>query len=320
MEPEDQIPQDNEQQDGESSSNTFPGQDQNFNNRVGLKDVQGLASKFKGAKKTGRIGQTAQKARAAAQAASATTRAAAQAATRAIAQAAARAAASAIIASVGWEVILAIIIIIVLITVLSGDNSSISSNQSLASSGPVFAKIGDKLDYTITVDYPGTARDIIITDQIPDGTEYVNAPQATYDPSTNTVTWNIPATTSASLSLTLLATKDNDYIVNILKGTMPNGVLGKSDSMITPTLFQAAPNEVFGENNSQLLAPRSPAEALAERDEVGSTLTVTPTLFQKAPTNTPISPSDKNIIKSCVVTKVGEPAVIPSLPPECAEF
>jgi uncharacterized repeat protein (TIGR01451 family) len=291
MDPEKQIPEDNEQQGSESSSNTYPGQDKKFNNRLGLNDVKGLVTGGKKLKKTGRVGQAAQKARAAAQAGSAATRAAGQAAARAAAQAAAQFAAATAASvtgiSVGWLVVI-VIIIIVLVFFLLKDPSVLGintySNQPIASSGPVFAKIGDKLDYTITLDYPAATKNIIVTDQIPQGTEYIDSPQATYNAATNTVTWNMPASSaSATLSLTLLATKDNNYIINILKGTMPNGVLGINDSSIS--------NE-----------------------------SLTPTLFQKAPTNIQPTPSDANIIKSCVVTKVGEPAVIPSLPPECTEF
>lgn len=229
-----------------------------------------------------------------------------------------------------WVPILIIFAIIVLfILVFFGGSSSSSSSTQITSSGPVFAKIGDKLNYTIAINYPSAAKNIIITDKIPAGTEYVSAPNASYDPTTNTVTWNLAAITNSTpgfpsadinttLSLTLLATKDNNYIINTLKGTILGGVLGQSDSLpakdrpmsrarivqkgewqdlagqlstftVTPTLFQTIPN-------------------------------TTPTIFQLAPTNIPVPPRDTNVIKSCVVTKVGDPAVIPSLPPECTSF
>lgn len=307
----------------DNDSNPYPGRDEDrANTAYNLPDVKGLGKGAKNvAKSAGKIargiGPAAQKARAAAQAAYAAAQAAARIAAQAAAQAAASTAAAATGISVGWLLIIVVIIIIIIVILgktMGVLGTSTYSNQQLTASGPIFAKIGDKLDYTIALDYPGTAGNIIITDQIPAGTEYVNAPQATYNPATNTVTWNMPATTSATLSLTLLATKDNNYIVNILKGTTPNVILGVNDSSIsnesiTPTPFQTAPNEVLKENNSQL-----------------STLNfqlstpVTPTIFQLAPTNIPISPQDTNVIKSCVVTKVGEPAIIPSLPPECTSF
>lgn len=205
-----------------------------------------------------------------------------------------------------WVPILIIFAIIVLfILVFFGGSSSSSSSTQITSSGPVFAKIGDKLNYTIAVNYPGAAKNIIITDKIPPGTEYISAPNASYDPTTNTVTWNMAAITNSTpgspsasvnttLSLTLLATKDNNYIINTLKGAILGGVLGEKDSQlstltVTPTLFQTIPN-------------------------------TTPTVFQLAPTNIPVSPQDTNVIKSCVVTKVGNPAIIPPLPPECTNF
>lgn len=305
MEPENNTPEEQEQ----SSSNTYPGQwssdkaQKLYNITQTPKKIKNLKKAGKKmAKNTGKMAKrTIKTARNTIQAARAAY-AAAQAA-----YAAASAAAAAL--GIGWEVIIIIIIVVLIIFLLKEVGVlglSTYSNPQLASSGPVFAKIGDKLDYTISVNYPGTAEKIIITDQIPEGTEYVNAPQATYNPTTNTVTWNIAKTTGSAsgslnninttLSLTLLATKDNNYIVNTLKGIILGGVLGINDSSIsnesiTPTLFQATPTEV-----------------------------VTPTLFQKVPSNTVAPTSNANVIKSCVVTKIGEPAVIPSLPPECTSF
>lgn len=206
--------------------------------------------------------------------------------------------------------IIAVAAIIILILYLVGVlGISTSSNQQLTVSGPIFAKIGDKLDYTISVNYSGSAQNIIITNQIPDGTEYLSAPQGNYDPVTNTVAWNIPAATgsvSAALSLTLLATKDNNYITNIIRGTIPNGVLGENDSLVSS-------------NKDQILTPQLPPMTYPLTPKF-NTPNATPTVFQLAPTNIPVSPQDTNIIKSCVVTKVGEPVIIPSLPPECTDF
>ncbi len=303
MDPEEQIPKDNEpegntpEEQGQalSNANAFPGRS--------AKRAQQAYNAYKTPKRIRNARKMARRSvrstRAAAQAARVAAQAAAQAA-RVAAQAAASAAAS-IVAAVGLPIIIVIIIIIIIfLMVFPGDNPTISSNAQISSSGPIQAKIGDKLDYIITVNYPGTAQNTIITDQIPAGTKYVNAPNANYNPTTNTVTWNLadiinstPGSPSAgvntTLSLTLLATKDNDYIVNILNGTIQNGVLGANDSQ--PSTF-----------NSQL-----------------STL-VTPTVFQLAPTTIPVSPQDANVIKSCVVTKVGDPVIIPSLPPECTNF
>jgi uncharacterized repeat protein (TIGR01451 family) len=325
MEPENNTPE--EQGQDQSSSNTFPGQwsrdkgQKLYNLSQAPKKIKNLK---KGAKKMAKKGikaaqkgvQTAQK-----------TARAAQAAIRA-----AQVAYTAVTAflGLGWETILIIIIVVLIIVVLKHVGIlgiSTYSNPQLTSSGPVFAKIGDKLNYAITINYPASEQNIIITDQLPQGTEYVNAPQATYNPATNTVTWNVTkiiksttaspsANINTTLSLTLLATKDNNYIVNLVTGTTPNKVLGESDSLVTPTPFQTTHSEVLGENNSQPLAPRSPAH----RDEVGSALNTTPTLFQVEPTRVPISPQDTNIIKSCVVTKVGEPSIVPPLPPECTDF
>ena len=291
MEPENNTPE--EQAQNQSSSNTYPGQWSNdkaqklYNVSQAPKKIKNLK---KGAKKTakyaGKIArgsvQAVQKARQAYAAAQAL-----------------YVAAGAVVSLLGWEIIIIILIIVIIIFILDqvgvlGINTY--SNQQLTASGPIFAKIGDKLDYTITVNYPRSAQNIIISDQIPDGTQYINAPQGKYDFKTNTVTWNLTATTSsasATLSLTLLATKDNDYIVNLVKGIIQGGVLGINDSklhtQLSPTIYPLSPNS-------------------------------TPIVFQLAPTSIPVSPQDANIIKSCVVTKIGEPEVIPSLPPECTDF
>lgn len=304
-EPENNAPED----PGQSSSNTYPGQWSNDKAQK-LYNLSQTPQKIKNFKKrTKKLKGAAKKI---ATNTARTVKNTAQAARTAYAAAQATYAITSIIASlISLKVIIIIIIVIVIIfgllKTLDVLGLNTSSNQQITVSGPIWAKIGDKLDYAITVNYPGTAQDIIITDQIPAGTEYVNAPNATYNPTTNTVTWNItPSTASTSgslddstnttLSLTLLATKDNDYIVNLVKGIIQGGVLGINDSklhtQLSPTTYSLSPN----------------------------TPNTTPTVFQLAPTNIPISPQDTNAIKSCVVTKVGEPEVIPSLPPECTTF
>ncbi len=297
MDPEEPISQDGEQQPGgDTSSNTYPGQWSNdkaqklYNLSQTPKKIRNLE---KGMKNAGKIAKNAGKmARSGVQAARAAY-AAAQATYATVSTIASLISVKVII------IILIIFLIIVMFKIFTGDNSSNLSNTQLESSGPIFAKIGDRLDYTITINYHGTAGNIIITDQIPNGTKYVNAPQATYDPVSNTVTWNIAAITASALnninttlSLTLLATKDNDYIINVLKGKM----LGE-------VRYNLVPDEVLGESVSQVFDK-----------------SITPTIFQIAPANTPVSPQDANIIKTCVVTKVGEPVTIPPLPPECTDF
>lgn len=355
MDPEKQASQDDEQQSDGSSSNNFPGQDKNFNNRVG-QSVQSLVNKGSKntAKNTGKTGKMAkinrgiQAAKRGTQAIQATKQALENpvttifnilfsplefppganpfsvkdiSSTPKFVVKIIRTTTTLITYLIPFIKIIAVIAFIGFVLHLVGVlGANTSSNQQLTASGPVFAKIGDKLNYTITVNYPGATKDIIITDKIPEGTKFVDAPQGTYDYKTNTVTWNLSsisssasATINKTLSLTVLVTKDNDYIINTPKGSIPGGVLGESDSMVTPTLFQTAPNEVLEENNSQPLTPRS-------LGGMGSTPNATPTIFQSAPTNIPVSPQDTNVIKSCVVTKIGEPVVTPSLPPECTTF
>lgn len=311
MTTEEPISQDNTTED-QAPGPGYPGPDEErASTAYGLPNIPDINS-FTGLSKKGglgnlgniaRLGRGAQAGVAAAQGATAAAGAAGSAASAAGATASAAGASAAVIGG-GWIIIIIIIIIIVIVflIVLLGSGSSSSTTLGLTQSGPIQAKIGDKLDYAITVNYPNTAQDIIIAEQIPDGTQYINAPQATYDPASNTVTWSIAAISGSAsgslisnvnttLSLTLLATKDNIYIINIPKGKIINEVLGESDSQLSTF-------------KSQL-----------------STYNATPTVFQLVPTNlhTP-TPPDNSAINNCIITKIGSPIISPSLPPECANF
>lgn len=233
--------------------------------------------------------------------------------------------ASSIIGLLGAKVIIFLIICAILVIILNQLGilgASTSSNQQITVSGPIFAKIGDKLDYVITINHPGATQNIVITNQIPDGAEYLYAPEGLFNPVTNTVTWNLaeviksnPSSTSAAnntssiFSLTLLATKDNNYIVNTLKGKIQEKVFGLNDSLPIETPMKT-------DQPSAIQLPPIAYPLTPKFTNPNST----PTIFQPTPTNTFISPQEENIIKACVVTKVGEPVAIPPLPLECTEF
>ncbi len=102
---------------------------------------------------------------------------------------------------------------------------------TITKSGPTTANINDELPYQITVSYPAQAVDIVITDRIPEGTEYVDSsPSAKFDPATKIATWNLkdyqnpPGTIlnniNATLSIKLRAIADDLVLVNQAEGNV----------------------------------------------------------------------------------------------------
>lgn len=95
----------------------------------------------------------------------------------------------------------------------------------LVKEGPTTAAAGSLLRYTINAAYNGAAEDIIVTDKIPIGTTFFIATQPyAYDPITRTVTWHTKETnpsnpSTATLILSLTANVNNNYIINIARGT-----------------------------------------------------------------------------------------------------
>lgn len=256
--------------------------------------MENLANKYRNAKNTSKAGKklynTAKNARATIQAAQ----------TAYMTAQATIAAAGAIIGGISAGTIIIIFIAVIIIIALLKTLNILGINTSrveIAQTGPVQAKIFDQLNYTITVNYPNSEQNIIVFNQVPDGTKFISAPKGTYDYKTNTITWNLSTTTSSAssltdnisttLSLSLLATKDNNYIINIPKGKIINPVLGEKDS--------------------QLLSPQN-------ANRINSI--TTPTIFQNNPAGAQF-PQDINFVSNCVITKIGEPAITPSLPQEC---
>jgi uncharacterized repeat protein (TIGR01451 family) len=102
----------------------------------------------------------------------------------------------------------------------------------ISKTGPSTARRGDQLLYTITIAYPNTASDVIVTDVIPVGTQFFTATQrVTCDgggpctSSSKTVTWSAKANgltppLDTSFTLSLRATQDNAWVVNILNGSV----------------------------------------------------------------------------------------------------
>lgn len=316
-----------QEEGSEESSTGYPGQDPDFGKRIGHNAVQDGKNAYNTARSASSVARKSSSAARAAIATAQTASSMAQAAAQMMAQAAARAAAwftaqaaataiGAIFGVSAGTVILIVIVIAVLIIALKtiGILGVSTISMQITQSGPIQANVGDKIDYIISVNYPDTTQDIIITNQIPQGAKYFYAPQASYDAANNTVTWNINTQTASkstsldgnintTLSLTLLATKDNGYIINIPKGKLPNKTLGESNSpsspiLVTPTIFQTTTSQIFNEG-----------------DYMRANKEVTPTLFQNATMQPP--PDYESIISSCFVTKIGNPVIGLSLPPEC---
>ena len=143
-----------------------------------------------------------------------------------------------------------IFLFIILIIIALGANDELYADPNdpnqipltLSKTGPTEAQAGDELTYQIVVGYAGQAQDITITDRIPEGTEFEPStpPPARYDAATRTVTWSIkevvppsPAglisNVNTTLSLTLKATRDNDFIVNQAEGFATGEVINNPE-------------------------------------------------------------------------------------------
>lgn len=80
---------------------------------------------------------------------------------------------------VGVVLLIIILIILFIIGLLSdGELSSTDSPINLSKSGPSSVANGEIIAYSFEVTYEGIADDVIITDRIPDNTEFVSAPMA----------------------------------------------------------------------------------------------------------------------------------------------
>ena len=108
-----------------------------------------------------------------------------------------------------------------------------TSLLTLTKTGPTEGTINQELVYTITVGYPNPTQDITVTDEIPQGVEYVRSSnKVTYNATSRTVTWkardNIASPVAATdplpvinttFTITLRATQNNITIFNIARGT-----------------------------------------------------------------------------------------------------
>jgi uncharacterized repeat protein (TIGR01451 family) len=132
----------------------------------------------------------------------------------------------------GIAAIIVVILILVLIIIIMGDPAGAGEQKlKIIKSGPTEATNGEELEYKIAVTFPDQASDIVITDRIPDGTDYIDSsPSAKFDPATRTATWNLkdyqvpPGLVLSDVNTTLLirlrATADNAFLVNMAEGSL----------------------------------------------------------------------------------------------------
>lgn len=132
--------------------------------------------------------------------------------------------------------ILLFIIIVIIIAISGGGNDGTGQQEiplSITKSAPTNVKNGEDIPYTITVSYPGTASDIIVTDPLPEGTTFVSATgKFTCEPSpcgdtTRTVTWYASAQSSSPTPATTQAPQPTTPPA--ATGTIHNLGLGASD-------------------------------------------------------------------------------------------
>jgi uncharacterized repeat protein (TIGR01451 family) len=144
--------------------------------------------------------------------------------------------------------LLPILLFAFILIIVMGDGAGAGeSNLKITKSGPTEAVAGAELTYQITVSYPGQAKEIVVTDRIPDGTDYIEStPPAKYDPGTKTATWNLSEyqtppgailnNMSTTIVLKLRATADNAFLVNRAEATV---------TAYTPPASEAPPTEGY---------------------------------------------------------------------------
>jgi hypothetical protein len=132
-----------------------------------------------------------------------------------------------------------VFLILLIVIILGGDetlNAELINQENripltISKTGPSSAQAGEELSYQITVAYPGSAEDIIITDQIPENADYVDStPPAKYDDATRIATWNLKdysaspggalSNVNQALSIKLRARENDSYVVNQAAGTV----------------------------------------------------------------------------------------------------
>lgn len=149
------------------------------------------------------------------------------------------------------------VFIIFLIVFIMGDPAAGDPRPKLTitKSGPTEAQINEELPYQINVSYPAQAIDIVVTDRIPEGTEYIDSsPSAKFDPATKTATWNLKdhqaspgailSDVNITLAIRLRAIADSLLLVNQAEGTVtpftPPG--GGGGGPVTGDIAKLLPN------------------------------------------------------------------------------
>lgn len=171
-----------------------------------------------------------------------------------------------------------VFLILLIVIILGGDetlNAELINQENripltISKTGPSSAQAGEELSYQINVAYPGSAEDIIITDQIPENADYVDsAPPAKYDDATRTATWNLKdysaspggalSNVNQALSIKLRARENDSYVINQATGTVvaaPPGGNGPPTEGFVPA--QPASNNCSGKYDFSVYPEENP--------------------------------------------------------------
>ncbi|HVF69112.1 MAG TPA: hypothetical protein VNA13_00960, partial [Xanthomonadales bacterium] len=138
--------------------------------------------------------------------------------------------------SVAWPIAGFFFFVLIIIIFMGGPSAADPNDPNapkltITKSGPTTASLNEELPYQIAISYPGQAVDIVITDKIPVGTDYIDSsPPAKFDPATRIATWNLKdhqaspgailSTVSTTLSIRLRATANDLIVVNQAEGTV----------------------------------------------------------------------------------------------------
>ena len=132
-------------------------------------------------------------------------------------------------------IVFIIIVIVIIVSIFGGkkgtEQQTTASPLTLQKTGPATAAMGQELTYTITAKYAGRAQDVVITDPLPVGTDYVSStPPGVYDIVQRKVTWTasqlyVPLTNPISMPVTLVlrSTQDNLNVINKATATVIGG-------------------------------------------------------------------------------------------------
>ncbi len=153
-----------------------------------------------------------------------------------------------------WIIVFIVMIILFIIYLILGGSEDMTDKNPLIITkiGPSQAKNGDILNYSINVQYPGSAQSAVITDPLPDGTQFVSAvPKATE--TGGVVTWDANTLSSLlsdpinmTVTLKLKATRNNNSIGNIATVTLTGASFASGSGTTTQGNLPASNDNCHG--------------------------------------------------------------------------